>query len=89
MTKRRAEKNIQIEMAEAQKASGRGERTTWAQAEAMIEWLEIEKHYRLITGVGAKDTGSVTAGAKVRKTDAYSDLEDHVNPRCGTSWTRP
>ena len=25
----------------------------------------------------------------MRKTDAYSDLADHVNSRCGTSWTRP
>ena len=72
-------------MSEEPRTSGRGEKTTWAQADAMIEWLEIEKNYRLITGAAAKDVGSVTAGAKVRKADAYSDLADNVNSRCNTN----
>ena len=62
---------------------GRGPRTTWQQLSAVLEWLEIPKNFKLITG-GASQ-GHVIAGLKLKKTDAYRELASFVNDRLGKS----
>ena len=60
-----------LDMSQEQRKSGRGGKTTWAQIQAMLEWLEVPNNFRLITGAAQKDVGSVTAGAKLKKVDGY------------------
>ena len=43
----------------------------------MITWLEVPKNFNLITGKAA--AGSVVAGTKLKKTDAYQLLAEYVN----------
>ena len=61
---------------QAAERKGRGSQTTWNQANAMFEWLEIPADFKLITG---------GAATKVKKTDAYRDLAHAVNVRLGLS----
>ena len=75
-------------MSLSSRVGGRGPKTTWAQIIAMIEWLENPVNFRLITGGAQKDVGSVVAGAKLKKVDAYKDIADAVNEKCGTHWTK-
>jgi hypothetical protein len=68
---------------------GRGANTTFVQKHRMIEWLELKNgaNFKLITGGGSTLMKSVVAGAKLKKTDAYDELAEHVNQRCGANWT--
>ena len=52
---------------------GRGTQTTWSQANAILNWLEIPANFKFITG-----------GAS-QKSDAYRDLAQAVNKRFGYS----
>ena len=52
--------------------SGRGAKITWGQRLAMIEWLEVEANFKLITGGAA--TGPVVASKKLTKTAAFDSL---------------
>jgi len=64
----------------------RGGKTTWFQREAMLQWLEVEANYKLMTGEATHGMKLVVAGAKVTKNSAYQDLAHYVNQKCGTSW---
>ena len=66
----------------------RGPKTSYYQQLAMIEWLEVPANFRLLTGAAQKDVGKVVAGAKLKKDQAYSDLMNHVNQKCGLKWTK-
>jgi hypothetical protein len=67
---------------------GRSASTTWQQKAAMVNWLEAPggKNFRWINGSAQSDLSSVVAGSKLRKVDAYNDLADFVNQRCGSNW---
>ena len=72
-------------MGESQKEDAkRGAKTSRSQQIAIIAWLEVEKNRNLINGAAQQDVGKVTAGAKLKKTDAYADLADHVNSATGS-----
>ena len=43
---------------------GRGSRTTGPQLLALVEWLQVEKNYDLITRAAQKKLGGVDAGVK-------------------------
>jgi hypothetical protein len=64
----------------------RGGKTTWFQREAMLQWLEVEANFKLMTGEATHGMKLVVAGAKVTKSAAYQDLAHYVNQKCGTSW---
>jgi hypothetical protein len=49
--------------------------------------LEDEKNRNLIDGAAQQDVGKVTAGARLKKTDACADLADHVYLTTGSRWT--
>ena len=59
-------------------------KTTWQQRLKIVEWLEDEKNFKLITGAAA--TGPVKAGAKLTKKCAYEDLAHFVNEKCCSNW---
>jgi len=61
--------------------------TTWFQRLKIVEWLEVPANFNLITGQATGNMNGIVAGAKVKKTDAYGDLADHINAVCGTNWT--
>jgi hypothetical protein len=65
--------------------SGRGEKTSWAQIQAMVEWLEVPDNFKLINGI---IQGEVVAGKKTKKSCAYKDIADYVNGKCGSNWTQ-
>ena len=65
---------------------GREVKTTCGQVSAMIEWLEVPTNFRLITGAAQKDVKTVTAGAKLKKIDAYRGIADNVDEKCCTKW---
>ena len=67
---------------------GRGSRTTGAQLLALVEWLQVEKNYDLITGAAQKKLGGVEAGVKLKKTDAYKELALFVNAKTDAGWTQ-
>ena len=58
------------------KSGGRGEATTWAQQNAMLEIMEDKNTnvFKQITGQGTKDLKTVKAGAQLFATDAKYDL---------------
>ena len=56
-------------------------KTTWQQRLKIVEWLEDEKNFKLITGAAA--TGPVKAGAKLTK---KCDLAHFVNEKCCSNW---
>ena len=58
---------------------GRGSQTTWGQANAILEWLEVPANFKLITGGASQN--HVIAGSKLKKTDAYRELALAVNKR--------
>ena len=62
---------------------GRGTQTTWSQANAILEWLEIPANFKLITGGASQN--QVISGSKLKKSDAYRDLAQAVNKRFGYS----
>ena len=64
----------------------RGGKTTWFQREAMLQLLEVETNFKLMTGEATHGMKLVVAGAKVTKSAAYQDLAHYVNQKCGTSW---
>jgi hypothetical protein len=45
----------------------------------MIVWLEVPKNFRLITGATQKDVGKMTAGPKMKKTDAHAYIHTYSN----------
>jgi len=58
----------------------RGEKTSWYQQEAILQWLEVESNFRWING-------EATKGMKVvSKASALQNLADFVNNRCRTRW---
>ena len=61
------------------KAEGkkRKKKTSERQRDLIITWLEVPKNFNLITGKAA--AGSVVAGTKLKKTDAYQLLAEYVN----------
>jgi hypothetical protein len=59
-------------------------KTTWQQRLKIVEWLEDEKNFKLITGAAA--SGPVKAGAKLTKKCAYEDLAHFVNEACCSNW---
>jgi len=61
--------------------------TTWFQRLKIVEWLEVPANFNLITGQATGNMNGIVAGAKVKKTDAYGELADHINAVCGTNWT--
>ena len=64
----------------------RGGKTTWFQREAMLQWLEVETNFKLMTGEATHGMKLVVAGAKVTKATAYQELAHYVNQKCSTSW---
>ena len=66
----------------------RGGKTTWFQCEAMLQWLEVEANFKLMTGEATHGMRLVVAGAKVTKATAYNDLALHVNQKCNTNWDK-
>lgn len=60
---------------------GRGEQMNYAQIAHVLDWLEVESNFKLITG--GNDQQEVVAGSKLKKTDAYKDLGDYVNEKMG------
>jgi len=67
---------------------GRTASTTWKQRVAILDWLEVEENFKLITGSAAIGK-KITAGAKLTKTSAYTSLADHVNYHCfGSKWNK-
>ena len=67
----------------------RDPKTTWAQYQAILEWLEIPANYNLVEGraTSTMKTGTV-AGAKVTKRAGFAELADWVNEKCGCNWDR-
>ena len=64
----------------------RGEKTTWFQREAILQWLEVEINFKLMTGEAAHGMKMVVAGARVTKATAYQELAVYVNQKCSTHW---
>ena len=64
----------------------RGEKTTWFQREAILQWLEVEINFKLMTGEAAHGMKMVVAGARVTKATAYQELAAYVNQKCSTHW---
>lgn len=60
---------------------GRGTKTTYAQLNAVLEWLEKPQNFKLITGGASQN--QVIAGLKLKKSDAYRELANAVNERLG------
>lgn len=60
---------------------GRGEKTSWAQRVAILEWLEVPsgENFRLITGAATSTMKSVVAGSKLTKESGYVDLAAFMN----------
>ena len=71
-------------------AEKRGKKTTWAQVDKIIDWIEVPggRNYRLLFGEEAETLNNVVAGAKLKKIHAYELLADYVNQHCGTNWGR-
>ena len=67
----------------------RDPKTTWAQYQAILEWLEIPANFNLVEGraTSTMKTGTV-AGAKVTKRAGFAELADWVNEKCGCNWDR-
>jgi hypothetical protein len=66
----------------------RGPATSYYNYKRIVEWLEIPKNFKLITGSATSSLNGVVAGAKVKKTYAYDDIADYVNKHCNTKWDR-
>ena len=64
----------------------RGGNTTWFQREAMLQWLEVETNFKLMTGEATHGMKMVVAGARVTKATAYQELALYVNQKCSTHW---
>jgi len=64
----------------------RGGKTTWFQREAMLQWLEVEANFKLMTGEATHGMKMVVAGARVTKATAYQELALYVNQKCNTHW---
>jgi len=79
-----------MEATSTRKPSGRGAKTTWAQSQAMVEWLEMPpgNNFKIINGKGSEVVGSVIPGVKITKAAGYKDIADYVNEKCGTKWTQ-
>ena len=58
------------------KKKGRGEKTTWSQRSAMLDWLELAPgdNFKLISGSAQTNLKSVV------------ELAEWVNTRCLTKW---
>ena len=54
------------------KPHSRGNATTWAQKQAMVEWLEIPVNFRLITGSATSTMKQVTVGTRYEFYHFYS-----------------
>jgi hypothetical protein len=64
----------------------RGGNTTWFQREAMLQWIEVETNFKLMTGEATHGMKMVVAGARVTKATAYQELALYVNQKCSTHW---
>ncbi|KAI9328143.1 hypothetical protein BDR26DRAFT_874399 [Obelidium mucronatum] len=72
--------------ATAAKVKPSAKHTTPAQRNAIVAWLEIPANFKLITGSAAFNR-TIVAGAKLKKSDAYRALADHVNVVTSAGWT--
>ena len=62
----------------------KGKHTTMAQKQTVVEWLEIRKNFQLITGSSAQGTN--VSQKPHRKSDAYSQLAEHMNLLHKANW---
>lgn len=60
--------------------------TTRVQRCLIVEWLELPANFKLITGSAAINS-KVTAGVKLKRTDAYKALAETVSKGSGIAWT--
>ena len=65
---------------------GRTARTTWAQRDAILEWLEVEANFKIMVGQATKGMKTVQGGLKLNKKSGCKDLGDFVNQRTGSKW---
>jgi hypothetical protein len=68
------------------KRAPRGCATSWQEATAILDWLEIDKNRNLIIGAGVKNASGVEAGQKLKKVDGYKALAEHINARFHKKW---
>jgi hypothetical protein len=68
---------------------GRGEQTTNAQRNLILQWLEIPANFALVTGDATKNMSTVIAGAKLSKNAGYKMLSIFINQHLPTSnWSQ-
>lgn len=65
-------------------STGRGKATTKQQRCAVLDWLEIPANFKFITR-GVPPGPPVVGGRKLKKSDAYKQLAQHVNDELGYS----
>ena len=58
----------------------------WFHREAMLQWLEVEINFKLLTGEATHGMKMVVAGTRVTKATAYQELALYVNQKCRTHW---
>ena len=64
----------------------KSKKTTPEQLASIVNWLEVNANFKVITGAGAQGK-KVSANAKVTKTAGYKDLSLHINTMHKTDWT--
>jgi len=64
----------------------RGVATSWQEVSRILDWLEVEKNFKLITGSAQADAKGVQAGLKLKKADGYVQLADFVNAKFQKKW---
>jgi hypothetical protein len=52
----------------------------------IVEWLEVQSNFNLITGSAAQGK-SVVSGVKLKRNDAYKMLADNITKRSKIKWT--
>ena len=65
----------------------RGIKVSFQQKAAMNMWVSVPVNFNLLVGKPTTGMNGVVAGSKLKKKDAFSNMADFVNGKCGTNWS--
>lgn len=67
----------------------RGAKTSWAQRQAILLWLQTKANFNLVEGKATDGLSTVVAGQKLKKKDGFKMLGDFVYSKCSSEehWT--
>lgn len=82
-----AENTLRIAESDVLRTRRKFTHTSDAQRQSVIEWLEEDTNFQLLTGTHSGVPLVNEVGKKLKKTDGFRSLMRHVNARTNAQWT--